>query len=303
MSLLNLFAKRTKSFLVVLKEYFASVSRGKKDSTLERYVYFYNNIEKFLLDTDRTGVGVGEIKVSLMEEMRQWLHNERKRTEEHVSRHIEHCQAAMDYAALMEYVKYNPISAIKSKRDKLPEPVSLTATELKKFYESEFTTPKRQLVVDLFLFQCFTGLSYVDLWLYEIEKDKIEIEGVKQDIFFVTGKLGRGKNGKPYSVELNKYARDIYNKYEGKFPQITNQGYNKILKKIAFALNINKDLSSHNARKTYATMRYNQGMSFEGLADELGNTPDVLRKSYLTKSRERIKRDIQSLRGPLVSFG
>lgn len=294
MNLFNFFEK-SKPFLPVFKEYFNYISPGKKDGTLEKYHFFYQAVERFLLATNQDKIQLSEIKVRTMEAMRNWLHTEKPRTGEHVSRHIEHCQAAFNYAILMEYAKYNPISAIKNVREKTEDPVSLTNEEIAKMLNHTFTSQSRNLVIDLFLFQCFTGLSYIDIWLYEVEGDTIIFNGEKKEIEFITSKRGRGKNNKPYAVEFNVYARAIHNKYQGKFTYITNQGYNKLLKKVAFNLNINKDLSTHNARKTYATLRYNQGMTFEGLADEMGNTPDVLKKHYITNGRERIKRDIQSM--------
>lgn len=300
MNLFSLFTPKTETFLKVLQEYFTHITPGKKDSTLDKYGFFYNTIRNFMRATNREGIQLHEIKVKTMEEMRAWLHAEKPRTGEHVSRHIEHCQAAFDYAIMMEYIRYNPIVAIKVIREKLPEPVSLDQKELAKLMKTQFSTPNRQLVLDLFLFQCFTGLSYIDLWLYEIETDYITHEGKKIQVQFVTSKAGRGKNSKPYSSQLNIYAKAIHDKYDGKFPTITNQGYNKLLKKITFSLNISKDLSTHNARKTYSTLRYKQGMSMEGLADEMGNTPAMLKKHYITNSRDRIKRDIQQLNMPFL---
>lgn len=298
MSLFSLFQK-SEPFLKVLKQYFSHIAVGKTDGTLEKHHFYYQAIEKFFICTERGSIKLHEIKIKTMEEMRQWLHTEKVRSGEHVSRHIEYCRAAFNYAIMMEYIKYNPISQIKNVREKLPEPVSLSVVDIVKLQQAKFTSKSRQLVVDLFLFQCYTGLSYIDLWLFKIESDHMIQNGIRTEIYFITS--NRGKNGNPYSVEFNSFAREIYNKYNGKFPPITNQGYNKLLKKIAFTLNISKDLSTHNARKTYATMRYKQGMSFEGLADEMGNTPDVLKKHYITNSRERIKRDIQNLTAPFLN--
>lgn len=294
MNLLKLFRPRTKLFCSVLQEYFAHKARTVKDSTIEKHQYFYQNIIRFLAESELSQVQTHEIKIKHMEMLREWLYQKRKCTTGHASRHIEHCQAAFDYAVMMEYYTHNPIDVIKCQRDYTGEPVALNEMEIAKIANAEFSSEHWKLVKDLFLFQCYTGLNYMDLWLYVIVEDR----GIK----WVTSPLGRGKNNKPYSVELNEYAEFIHEKHNGEYKHITNQGMNRVLKKIAFALNINKELSTSVGRKTYATLRYNQGMSVDGIADELGNTPRVLNKHYLVRGKQRIIAEIDRLQGvPLLA--
>lgn len=291
---MQLFRPKTPAFCRVLREYFAQKAKGVKDSTIEKHLYFYNNIQRFFEETGQANIQIQDVKIKHMEQLRQWLYDQKKCTIGHASRHIEHCQAAFDYAVLMEYYTYNSIDAIKCQRDKTPDPVALDQFEIAKLHNAEFSSKTWKQVRDMFLFQCFTGLSFMDLWLYTIEKDG-EVE-------WVTSPVGRGKNGKPYSAHFNEFAKPIHEAYNGKFPEITNRGYNRILKKIAFSVNISKDLSSHTGRKTYITLRWNQGVSMEGLCEETGDTPSVLNKHYLVKGRERIKREIESLKGvPLLA--
>jgi len=291
MKLFNLFNK-TPEFAPILKEYFSHHGRGLKDSTIEKHLFYYQNIERFL-NENYPGIRIGDIRVKHMEHLRTYILEARACKIGHASRHIEHCKAAFDYAVLMEYHDRNPISAIESKRDKIKEPVSLTETEIKKIINHNFKSKGWQLAADLFLFQCFTGLSYIDLWLYKIEEEKIGGEIYR----WVTSAHGRGKNNKPYHSELNEYAETIHNKYNGEFPKMTNQSYNRLIKRISFSLNIHKDLSSHNARKTYATLRWMQGRSLDSIADELGNSPEMTRKRYITPGRDRVRNESVRLRG------
>lgn len=294
MSLLNLFRVKSPLFEKVLREYFAFKARGLKDSTLEKHRCFYNNIARFLMENNLLQIQIHEVKVKHMEQMRQWLLDNVRScrkgkacTLEHASRHIEHCQNAFDYAVLMEYYSHNPIDVIKCQRDKTDEPVPLDKNEVAKIQNSKFSSKLYRLVVDLILFQSFTGINYIDLWTYEIKFD--------QGMWWITG--GRGKNGNPYSAEFNQFAREIHEKYNGVFPHITNQAYNRVLKKIAFALNIDKDITSGVGRKTYATLRYDQGMSVDAICDEIGNTPSVLNKHYIVRGKNRIKNEIERIKG------
>lgn len=299
-SIYSLFFASTKSFLFVLKEYFASVAPGLSDSTLDKHHFYFNNIENFLTENELINIELHQVKVKHMEEFRAWLHLNKDCSKDHASRHIAHCQQAFNYAMIREYYTHNPISVIKRKKDKDKEVVSLEQAEINKLLSHDFTTPIRILATDLFLFQCFTGLSYIDLWTYEIKKDFLI---GKNPIYWVTSEQGRGKNHEPYKAQFNEFAKAIHDKYEGKFPKITNQAYNRTLKKIAFSLNISKDITTHTGRKTYATFRYDQGLSIEGIAYELGNTPVVVWKNYLKKTGKRVKTEISNLKAPFMDTG
>jgi integrase/recombinase XerD len=289
MKFLSLFRPKTIPFLSLLRQYFAHKAKGVTGSTIEKHFFFYQNIEKYFTGIGSVNIQTHEIKIRHMEELRQWLYDDRKVSIGHASRHIEHCQSAFDFGVLMEYYTHNPIDVIKCQRDKAEIPIALTPQEISKIQRANFSSKSYKLIQDLCLFQCFTGLNYMDLWIYEITSE----EGIE----WVTSSMGRGKNGKTYSAEFNELARAIHNKYEGAFPSISVQSYNRILKRIAFCLNIEKDLSTSIGRKTYATLRYNQGMTLETISDELGNTPAVLNKHYIQRSKNRIKKEIDRISG------
>lgn len=305
MNLFSLFRPKSKVFTELLKEYFSSL-KGISDSTRQKHSYYYANIVRFLNSSSLSQIQIHEIKIRHMEFMRSWLldnikscKRNRKCTLEHASRHIEHCQAAFDYAVMMEYYTYNPIDVIKCQRDKVNEPQSLESPEIMKLLNANFTSKLWTMTADYILFLCFTGLNYMDLWIFNIEEDTIIVDGKPQIIEWVTSQIGRGKNNKPYSTQFHPEAKRIYKKYNGQFPIITNQAMNRVLKKIAFSLNIDKELSTSIGRKTYSTLRFDQGMSFDAISDELGNTPEILKKHYRTRSKARLKNEISKLKGPL----
>lgn len=280
---------RSRAFVEVLNEYFRHISVGLKPSTHEKHKFFYNNIEAFFKERD-VKITLAEITPAVIEELRIWLYTTRHNcSREHASRHIKHCKAAFRYAVKLGYSKSSPIEHVETDRDKTGLAISLTAQEVAKLLRADYKNSSFELTLDLFLFQCFTGLSYMDLWIYEV----LEEGGVK----WVTSLNGRGKNGKKYWSEFNDYAKSIHEKYNGHFPEITNQAYNRTIKAIAVKERINKDLSSHNARKTFATLKYKQGYSLEAIADQLGNDPETTRKHYITQGNERIKTEMKRLAG------
>lgn len=287
MNLFKMF-KRTRPFLEVLKEYFNKQSIGLKPSTIEKHGYYHVNISDFLRYKRMTDIMLHEVKPVLMEELRVWLYETRPScSKDHASRHIKHCKAMFKHAVKLQYYSHNPIESVEIERDKIKEAVSLTADEVRKLMHSDFQNLTLEFVTDLFLFQCFTGLSYMDLWKYEITTEA----GME----WVTSQTGRGKNGNKYWSEFNDHAKTIHKKYGGRFPEITNQAYNRQIKVIAVKLNINKDLSTHDARKTFATLKYKQGHSLESISDQLGNNPETTRKHYITRGPKRIMNEITRL--------
>lgn len=292
--MMNLFAnlfKKHPTFLYCLKLYFEAKSKSPiTDATREKHRYFYINIESFLRDHKLLDLKVNEVRVRHMEDLKNYIVDQGNKLG-YASRHIEHSRAAIDYAVMMELCKDNPIRPIKAIRDKTEEPVSLTEHEIAKLYSAKFTSKTFKLVRDLFLFQCYTGLSYGDLWSFEI----IEYNGLQ----WVTE--ARNKTKKKYWSQFNDMAKLILSRYHYKLPHITNQAYNRTIKKIAFHLNIDKQLSSHNARKTFATVRYQQGYSLESIADQMGNSPEITRRHYITPGPDRVIKEMQRLSNTLFT--
>jgi integrase/recombinase XerD len=289
--LLALFKKKPDKqhkFADVVKEFIdkTTTEQNLTEGTINKYQCLYNNISLFLHTNKMQDCYLTDVKVRTMEDLRFWLHKNLKTcTVSHASRHIEFCKRVMKYAVLMEYITHSPIEPMETKRDPDKEVVHLEAHELTRMLTTIFKNDIYNIVADLYLFQCFTGLSYGDLWNYEIIEDG--------KYTFITDK--RTKTGKTYCAEYTSMARSINDKYSGSLPRITNQSYNRILKELALILNINKHLTTHTARKTFATIKNNEGYSLETIADMMGNTPQVARKHYIKSSRERLKNEITRL--------
>ncbi len=104
---------------------------------------------------------------------------------------------------------------------------------------------------DIFLFACYTGLSYIDLYNLNIKNIQKGNDGLKW-IY-----IKRHKTDIPSNVPILPYALyilDIYKKHKNTnriFPMISNQKTNKALKEIALLCNFNKKLTFHIANSLY----------------------------------------------------
>lgn len=143
----------------------------------------------------------------------------------------------------------------------------LTLEEFRRLERTKMPTESLERVRDLFVFQTYTCLSYVDLINFDIAK--IERVG-NTDEYTYTDK--RGKTGVEFSLLLLNGAKNILKKYNGKLPLISNVKYNEYLKVVAMASGINKKITSHWARHTGATMLLNDGnVDMEIIAKVLGH--------------------------------
>lgn len=277
-----------KEFLAVLNEYIekSALENCLTEATVRKTERYYNNISLFLHTQKMQQISLSEIRARHLEELKYWLHkNLVSCSVSHASRHLELCKRALRYAVLMEYIEFSPLESVKTKRDPIKEIVHLEDNELKRLVRSSFQSDILNVVRDLYLFQCFTGLSYGDLWSFDLVQ-----EG---NITWITNP--RVKTEKTYCAQYTRAADDLLKKYGGTLPHIANQTYNRVLKEIALILNIPKHLTTHTARKTFATIKNREGYSLESIADMMGNTPEVARKHYIRIGRERLRNEIERL--------
>ena len=136
----------------------------------------------------------------------------------------------------------SPYMGFKVNRGKSDKRKYLTAEEMALLKECDIPDEKVGKVRDLFLFQCYTGLSYSDMYKFDFERDVIEKEG-KYVIFD-----RRQKTNEDYYIVLLSPAMDILRRYNFRLPLLSNQRYNNYIKVAASYAHIGKELSSHAAR-------------------------------------------------------
>lgn len=139
----------------------------------------------------------------------------------------------------------------------------LTKEELSRI-ETLSPTPGTQIAMarDIFLFQAYTGMGYADTQVFDI-KNYRNIDGRWQYVG------PRVKTGVAYVNQLLQPAIDVLERNCWQVPQMTNQKYNVVLKKIGAEVGIEK-LHSHVARHTFATWMLSEGVRIENIGKMLG---------------------------------
>lgn len=124
----------------------------------------------------------------------------------------------------------------------------LTEHEIQKILKKKFPTKRLEQVRDVFIFSCFTGLSYIDIKTLKASEICTSFDG---KLWIMRH---RQKTDTPVNVPLLKIPLAILKKYDGQLPKgellpvLSNQKLNSYLKEIADLCGINKNITFHLAR-------------------------------------------------------
>lgn len=175
-------------------------------------------------------------------------------------------KAYINEAIRFGIISENPYMGLKINRGKSDKRKYLTYEEMRRMERCRITDPSVNRVRDLFLFQCYTGLAYSDLYKFDFASD-VERRGNK---FIIADR--RVKTNEDYFIVLLSPAMEILKKYDFDLPVISNQKYNDYLKVAASFAKIDKNLTTHCARHTFAVFALNNGVPMEVVSKMLGHT-------------------------------
>ncbi|HXB42711.1 MAG TPA: site-specific integrase, partial [Puia sp.] len=174
----------------------------------------------------------------------------------------------------------------------------LSEPELKLMAEKQFGK-RLQQVRDIFLFCCYSGLAYADVYKLKRSEIRIGIDG-KKWIF-----TSRKKTETLSRIPLLPVSLAILEKYadhaeciitDRLLPVLTNQKMNSYLKEIADVCGITKELTFHIARHTFATtVTLNNGVPIETVSKMLGHTNLKTTQHYAKLLDTRVSEDMKCL--------
>ena len=210
---------------------------------------------------------------------------------------IQRFRKMMKLALSMDYLKKDPFILYRAKRYK-KEIVYLTKKELDNLRKHSFAQKRLEQVRDMFVFCCYTGLAYREMANLRSQNIIEHFDG------FLWIQMKRQKTGKQISIPLLSIAEEIIDRYrEGDtlLPVISNQKYNSYLKEIAELVGIEKNLTSHIGRKTFATtvLLYND-VPMEIVSELLGHSKiSVTAESYGKVVQKKVSQQMNVLRKKL----
>jgi integrase/recombinase XerD len=214
-------------------------------------------------------------------------------------KHIQRLRKMITLAYNMEWIDRDPFVIFKPKLEK-KEREFLTDTELQKIKGLSCSIERLSVVRDLFIFSCYTGMSYVDIM--KLKKDNI-LSGIDGDNWIMTERL---KTKTPVKIPLLPVVESLIEKYndyprtkftDGLMPYISNQKLNSYLKELADLCGITKNLTFHMARHTFATtVTLSNGVPIETVSKMLGHTKIVTTQIYARVIEKKISDDMQRLK-------
>ncbi|OBX24471.1 site-specific recombinase XerD [Gelidibacter algens] len=216
-----------------------------------------------------------------------------------VMKHIQRLKKMIRLAHDIDWIDSNPFLKFKLKLEKT-EREFLSAHELKIIETLDLSIARLEVVRDLFIFSCYTGISYADIMNLTSEQIVIGIDGYKWIM------ARRNKTGVPFKIPILKKTAFIIEKYSnhprtnftGKLmPELSNQRLNSYLKEIADLCGIKKNITFHMARHTFATtVTLTNGVPIETVSKLLGHTKIATTQIYARVIERKISDDMFLLR-------
>jgi integrase/recombinase XerD len=217
-------------------------------------------------------------------------------------KHIERLKK-MVLAAKMEWIPKDPFGRFQLKFHKT-ERDFLTKEELAIVETYSFTEAKLERARDMFVFACYSGLSYIDLVNLTASNIIIGIDGE----YWI--RTSRQKTEISVNIPLLDPAKKVIDKYKndpvvsnkgGLLPYLCNQKVNEYLKKIALICGIEKHLSFHLARHTFSTtVTLANGVPLETVSKMLGHTKLTTTQIYVHVLQKKVSDDMSHLRQKLI---
>ena len=216
-----------------------------------------------------------------------------------VMKHIERFRKMITLSYKLEWIERDPFINFKSKFVKV-ERGFLTEMELNEIEEKDYSIERLQLVKDLFVFACYTGLSYIDV----INLTASDINyGIDGELWLI---MKREKTNNALRIPILPKALTLINKYKENpkalanatvFPKMSNQKLNAYLKEIADLCRIEKNLTFHLARHTFATtVTLSNGVPIETVSKLLGHSRISTTQIYAKVIERKVSDDMKTLR-------
>lgn len=271
-----------KTLCQVFKEYIVDAKKSIGIEVTKDTVYSYERTYDLLKDYmkvkyKRTDFALQELNYSFIEMFNVYLRSELNHKKNTAVKHLRCLMRVVNVAVANRYLSFDPFLNYKVQRE-IPERVFLTEEELRRLINKDFSIKRLERVRDLFVFCCFTGLSYSDVKTLTPEHFETDEYGR------VWIKKKRVKTGVLFRVPLLPIPKLILEKYKGGdklLPIVDRSSTDAYLKEVAELCGINKNISSHTARFTFATtVTITNRISLEVVSKMMGHTNTRMTSHY-----------------------
>lgn len=283
-------------FRMFIEHFEKRVGVNRSAQSARTYRNTYNHVERFLSERLRlSDIPFSALDKSFVNKFDLYLRIERQLAPRTIILNMSRLHTVVNKALAAGIITADPFAGYESPRPEHKRRY-LTGEELQRLMTTPLSVPRLYLIRDLFLFSCYTGISYGDLCRLTAANLEIAEDGT------VWIKATREKTNVEFEIPLLDLPLHIINKYrdtapDGKlFPMYGNSELNRGLKLLAAACGIDRKLTFHMARHTYATeITLSHGVPMETVSRMLGHSRVDTTQIYAQVTDNKIDADTQSL--------
>ncbi|MBD2752008.1 phage integrase SAM-like domain-containing protein [Spirosoma validum] len=222
-----------------------------RTSTLDTYRFKFRPLLAFLKQEGTTDQAAEDFTPGTLKRYRAFLITKRGNGERSADKTCQVVKTVLLWAAENEHIQKNPLLNVRIRVDKTPNLECLSQEELALVRDAKLI-PALRSVADCFDFACHTGLAYQDMKALTPASIRL-VEGSH----CIVGK--RLKTGTEYCIPISRRVWELMDKYKGIVMPLPKLGdYNPLLRQIMLSLGIEKRITSHTARKTFADWCINE---------------------------------------------
>jgi len=282
------------------------VGKEYAPGTLERYKTSLSHTIEFLQWKYKVSdIEINKIDHAFVTDYEFWLRSVRNCANNTAVKYIKNFSKIIKLCLANDWLDKNPFANYKSKVKEV-ERVYLSEDEIQNIINKDFKTERLSLVRDIFLFSCFTGLAYIDV--KNLTKSHISI-GIDGEKWIFTH---RQKTETASKIPILPVTQMIIDKYDNHpesnnqdklLPILSNQKMNAYLKEIAGVCEIEKELTFHIARHTFATtVTLTNGVPIESVSKMLGHKNLRTTQHYAKVLDKKVSEDMKILRDKMNSI-
>jgi site-specific recombinase XerD len=272
-------------------------------ATLMRYKTAHDHTAAFIKwQYNLPDLALDDMNYEFLSQFAFWLRTVRKCGHNATMKYLGNLKKIVLECVKKGWLQRDPFTGFKTnKREVIRE--ALTREELERIAVKDFKMDRLNQVRDIFLFSCFTGLAYVDV--YQLKRSNI-VKGMDGEQWLMTH---RQKTDAPTRLPLLPDALKIMARYDqhpkclndgSLLPVLTNQKMNSYLKEIADGCGISKNLTFHIARHTFATtVTLSNGVPIETVSKMLGHSKITTTQIYAKVLEHKISADMSVLKDKL----
>lgn len=273
-------------------------------STVRQYNTTLSRLKEFMIkEYNKKDIPLPELDTVFIRRFEMYLRTEYKSGHNTVMKYLKQLKKVIHFVMELGYIKHDPFFGHKT-GFKEANRGYLTADELARVENKSIKIKRIDRVKDVFIFACYTGLSYSDLKKLTPDSVTKGIDGKNWIIY------EREKTGIRASIPLLPPAQAIIDKYRddpecnsgGKLiPVKSNQKLNSYLSEIEDICEIKKRLTMHLARHTFATtVTLSQGVPIETVSKMLGHTSLKTTQIYSKVVDTKISQDMEELKSKMM---